>query len=146
MAGLESLFYDSDFSPGGARTGATPRKFVSAVSDRSAGYCREGQDRGGYHEEVDPAERKATAFHDLSPAAMAEEGFVDAKGAPVCAKTPPAKTRIQITTSPASTVAELRRDIEPFVVFVQEDYGEVTAIIPCQKSCARREQAEFCPT
>jgi hypothetical protein len=132
LAGLESLLYDSNFGPGGDRTEATTRKFVSAASDRSAGYCREGKDRGSDHEEVDPAERQATAFHGLSPAAMAERGFVDVKGAPVCAKTPPAK----ITTSTASTVAKLRRDMEPLVVFRQEHYGEVTAIIPRGKSCA----------
>jgi len=52
------------------------------------------------------------------------------KGAAVCARTPPAKIMMQITTSAASTVAKLRRDMEPLVVFVPEHYGEVTAIIP----------------
>ena len=111
---------------------------MSAVSDRRAGYGREGQNRGGDHEEIDPAERQAPAFHGLSPAAMAEGGFVDVKGVLLCAKTPPAKITTQITTSKASTVAKVRRDMEPLVVFVREHYGEAAAIIPCGKSCARR--------
>jgi hypothetical protein len=47
LAGLESLLYDSNFGPGGDRTEATTRKFVSAASDRSAGYCREDHDEHG---------------------------------------------------------------------------------------------------
>ena len=130
MAGLEWLLYDSGFGPGGDRSEATPRKFVSTVSDGGAGDGGKGQDRGGNDQEIDPAQRQATALHGLSPAAMVEGGLAAVKGAAVCATTPPAKITRQITTSAASTVAKLRRDMEPLVVFVYEHYGEGTAIIP----------------
>jgi len=57
LAGLESLLYDSDFGPGGDRTEATPRKFVSTVSDGGAGDGGKGEDRGGYDQKIDPAQR-----------------------------------------------------------------------------------------
>lgn len=103
---------------------------MSTVSEGGAGDGGEGQDRGGDDEEVDPAQRQATALHGLSPAAVLEGGLAAVKGEAVCARTPPAKITMQITASAASTVAKLRRDMEPLVVFVPEHYGEVTAIIP----------------
>lgn len=136
MAGLESLLCDSDFGRSRDRTEATPRKFESTVSDGGAGDGGKRQDRGGNDQEIDPAHRQATALHCLSPAVTVEGGLAAVKGAAVCARTPPAK----ITTSAASTVAKLRRDMEPLVVFVHEHYGEVAAIIPRGKSCARCER------
>lgn len=141
MAGLESLLYDSDFGRSRDRTEATPRNFVSTVSDDGAGNGGKGQDRCGNDQEIDPAQRQATALHGLSPAAMLEGGLAEVKGAAVCARTPPAKITMQITTSTVSTVAKLRRDMEPLVVFVPEHYGEVAAIIPRGKSSACCERA-----
>lgn len=110
---------------------------MSPVSDRGAGNGGKGQDRGGNDQEIDPAQRQARALHGLSPAAMADGGLAELEGGAVCARTPPAKITTQITTSTASTVAKLRRDMEPLVVFVHEHYGEVGTIIPRGKSCAR---------
>jgi hypothetical protein len=136
LAGLEWSLYDSDFGPGGDHTEATPRMFVSTVSDGGAGDGGKGQDRGGNGQEIDPAQRQATALHGLSPVAMVEGGLAAVTGAAVCARTPPAKITMQITTNTASTVAKVRRDMEPLVVFVPEHYGEVAVIIPRGKSCA----------